>query len=130
MGVCLVNADYNIVSKNFLFNSSISLNEDSNMNNLRDNTLEEESISLSYSGYNTISENSLFNGSISMGESSRNNLTDNTIENGSIQLAVWRSLNLISKIYMDTYAMGLNPYNVFLGKTVVIRNCLPFQNEK
>jgi beta propeller repeat protein/parallel beta-helix repeat protein len=97
LGVCLVNADYNIVSKNFLFNSSISLNEDSNMNNLRDNALEEGHISLSYSGYNAISENSLFNGSISMGESSRNNLTDNTIENGSIDLAVWCSLNLISK---------------------------------
>ncbi|AKB81093.1 cell surface protein [Methanosarcina barkeri 3] len=97
LGVCLVNADYNKVSKNFLFNSSISLNEDSNMNNLRDNALEEGSISLSYSSYNTISENSLFNGSISMGESSRNNLTNNIIEKGSIHLAVWCSLNLIYK---------------------------------
>lgn len=97
LGICLVNADYNILSKNFLFNSSISLNEDSNMNDLRDNELEEGPISLSYSSYNTISENSLFNGSISMGESSRNNLTNNTIEKGSIFLGVWCSLNLISK---------------------------------
>ncbi|AKB51143.1 cell surface protein [Methanosarcina barkeri str. Wiesmoor] len=97
LGVCLVNADYNIVSKNFLFNSSISLNEGSNMNNLRDNALEEGPISLSYSRYNTISENSLFNGSISMGESGMNNLTNNTIEKGSIFLAAWCSLNLISK---------------------------------
>lgn len=97
LGVCLVNSDYNTISKNFLFNSSISLKEDSNMNNLRDNALEEGPISLSDSSYNTISENSLFNGSISMGESSRNNLTNNTIEKGSIHLAVWCSLNLISK---------------------------------
>ncbi len=97
LGVCLVNSDYNTISKNFLFNSSISLKEDSNMNNLRDNALEEGPISLSYSSYNTISENSLLNGSISMGESSRNNLTNNTIEKGSIHLAVWCSLNLISQ---------------------------------
>ena len=97
LGVYLVNADQNTISENLLFNSSIYLNENSNVNNLRDNTLEEGSISLLYSSYNTISENSLFNGSISMGESSRNNLTNNTIEKGSIHLAVWCSLNLISK---------------------------------
>ncbi len=97
LGVYLVNADQNTISENLLFDSSIYLNENSNVNNLRDNTLEEGSISLSYSSYNTISENSLFNGSISMGESSRNNLTNNTIEKGSIFLGVWCSLDLISK---------------------------------
>lgn len=97
LGVYLVNADQNKISENLLFNSSIYLNENSNVNNLRDNTLEEGSISLSYSSYNTISENSLFNGSISMDESSVNNLTNNTIEKGSIFLGIWCSLNLISK---------------------------------
>ncbi|MGB9938910.1 NosD domain-containing protein [Methanosarcina sp.] len=97
LGVCLVNADQNTISENFLFNSSISLFEGSNMNNLTDNTLEEGPISLSYAHYNTISENFLFNESISMGESGMNNLTNNTIEKGSIHLAAWSSLNLISE---------------------------------
>ena len=98
LGICLVNADQNTVSENFLFNNSISLNEDSDMNSLRNNTLKECPISLSYAAYNTISKNSLFNKSISLGEgSSMNNLTNNIIEKGSISLYPWSGGNLISK---------------------------------
>lgn len=98
LGVSLVNADQNIVSENFFFNSSISLVEESNLNNLTNNTIEKSPVSLSYASYNTISENLLSDSRISLSEgSAKNVLRKNIIENGYILSGPWSSNNLITE---------------------------------
>lgn len=105
LGVCLVDAGYNTISGNFLFNDSISLVEESSVNNLTDNTIEKGSISLAaWSSRNLISKNKISNGGgISVACCGGGDIVSgNTISNCSVGISTYdHGLDIINNRIMD-----------------------------